>query len=284
MLQQKEYKAGDKVELILDENLANQLNCLAKLDMDDDVQIAGLIFVSNEYDKISKLTGNRDVVPRNIEKKKELISKHGFKTTNPIIVDMSGAIIDGQHRKEASKELDVPFKFMIDTDTTDALQTAIVFNTSTLNWNMQNFVDAYAQNGNDNYVKLLQLQEELEENILTVLLLYHTDMTANYSAAIKEGRFTYNTDKADRAREIYLEWQQLIDATEKNAYKQIVKGIPFLRAYLFMRKQENFVFDNLLYQFNKMYYTELNPRDVKESIFDVYNFKRRNRLEYKKKR
>lgn len=72
MLQQKEYKSGDKVELILDENLANQLNCLAKLDMDDDVQIAGLIFVSNEYDKISKLTGNRDVVPRNIEKKKRI--------------------------------------------------------------------------------------------------------------------------------------------------------------------------------------------------------------------
>ena len=61
---------------------------------------------------------------------------------------------------------------MVDTDSTDALQTAIVFNTSTLNWNLNNFIDAYAKNGNQEYVKLLELQEEFQLNMGKTLTLY----------------------------------------------------------------------------------------------------------------
>lgn len=282
MLKQKEYKAGDKVEITLDDNLATQLNCLIKLDMHEDIQIAGLIFVSNEYDKISKLTGNRDIVPRNVIKKKELIEKHGFKTVNPIIIDIDGAIIDGQHRKEASKELDVPFKFMVDTDSKDPLQTAIVFNTSTMNWSIKNFIDAYAQNGNDNYTKLLKLQEEFQLDITKTLLLYFShDFGATHNGLLKSGEFIYKEEKEKEARILFNEWQQIIDATLITSFKTVVKSERFLRSYMSIRKQKKFDFNILLEQFKQIRYTCLDPRNMKESLYDVYNYKRRNKLVYR---
>lgn len=281
MLKQKEYKAGDKVEITLDDNLATQLNCLAKLDMHEDIQIAGLIFVSNEYDKISKLTGNRDIVARNVAKKKELIDKHGFKTVNPIIVDVDGAIIDGQHRKEASKELDVPFKFMVDTDSKDPLQTAIVFNTSTMNWSIKNFIDAYAQNGNDNYVKLLNLQEELQLDMVKTLIIYNGSMGSPFYKNLREGSFVYKQEKEELARIVYNEWQQIVDTTLIPSYKTIVKSQPFLKEFILMRKQNKFNFNVLLEQFKSIRYTYLDPRNIKESLYDVYNYKRRNKLVYR---
>lgn len=250
--------------------------------MHDDIQIAGLIFVSNEYDKISKLTGNRDVVARNVEKKKKLIEEHGFKTTNPIIVDMEGAIIDGQHRKEAAKELDVPFNFMVDTDSDNALQTAIVFNTSTMNWTIQNFIDAYAQNGNENYAQLLKLQKEFDIDMSKTLILYFAhEIGTPYHTPLKNGTFVFKEEKATQARVIYNEWQQIIDATLVPGYKNIVKTNNFLGAFISMRRQEKFEFNVLLDQFTQLRYTYLDPRHLKESLYDVYNYKRRKKLAYR---
>lgn len=285
MLKQKEYKAGDKCEITLDENLAQQLNCLSKLEMHEDIQIAGLIFISNEYDKISKLTGNRNIVPKNVEKKKELIEKNGFKTVNPIIVDINGAIIDGQHRKEAAKELNVPFKFMVDVDSENPLQTAIIFNTSTLNWSIKNFIDAYAQSGNENYIKLLKLQEELSLDITKTLLLYFAqDFGAAQSSLLKAGEFTYKEEKEKEAYVIFDEWEKIIDATLIPSFKSIVKSERFLRAYMSIRKHNKFDFNVLLEQFKQIRYTYLDPRNIKESLHDVYNYKRRNKLVYKELR
>ena len=113
------------------------------------------------------------------------------------------------------------------------------------------------------------------------LTLYYAGVWTNRNDKIKNGKFAYTQDRVNQAREIYNEWQQLIEATLIPGFKTIVKSEQFLRQYVLMRKQSKFEFDVLLDQFKQIRYTHLDPRNIKDSLYDVYNYKRRNKLVYK---
>lgn len=275
------YKAGQKIEIKLTKEMAKQLNTLEEVNFTPkDFKIAGLVFESEEYDKLKKLTGNREINDKNVLQKMSLIEKNGFKTTDPIILDTEGKIIDGQHRREAAIELKVPFKFTVDTESKNSLETTIEMNNSSKAWNLDDYVNAYALNGNDNYRKLLALKNELDVNLTKTLVLYAGYMVGNETqAAIKNGNFEYNEIKATRAKLFLNEIKQLQDVILNTHYKKMLNSQTFMSAYVKLRRKENFKFNILKSQFEKLRYSNLNPRNMQESLVESYNMQRKtNRI------
>lgn len=275
------YKTGQKIEIKLTKEMAKQLNTLEKVGFTHkDFKIAGLVFESEEYDKLKKLTGNREINNKNVLQKMELIEKNGFKTTDPIVLDGEGKIIDGQHRREAAIELKTPFKFTVDTESTNSLETTIEMNNSSKAWTIDDYVNAYALNGNDNYRKLLALKNELDLNMTKTLVLYCGYMIGNETqASIKNGNFEFNEIKATRAKLYLNEIKQLQDVILNTNYKRMVGSQSFMSAYVKVRRNENFKFDILKSQFEKLRYSNLNPKNMQESLVEAYNIQRKtNRI------
>lgn len=287
MTKQKKYKTGEKYTITLNREMASQLNALQDLGFtEENCILTSLIFQTAEYDKVNKLLGNRIVNDKNVKDKKKLLEKEGFKSTNPVIVNINGEIIDGQHRRQAAEELEIPYKFIIDPSLTEknSLKTTIELNNSNKPWGVNDYVNAYCEIGNKNYIKLKELSEELELNITRTLMLYTgSKPSAMYNNnTIFKGKFVYDEKKAKEARKIKNELDILYNATINPAYKTIVKSEGFYKAYLEVRRNSNFKFKIMREQFEKMRYTILDNRELAKTIVETYNYKRQEatKIEY----
>lgn len=276
------YKAGEKCEIILSEEMAKQLNILHELGFTPkNCKLAAFTFESDEYDLLIKLLGNRTVSNKNVENKKKLLDKNGFKSTNPVIVNIEGQMIDGQHRRLAAEQLGMPFKFTIDVDIQpeESLQTTIELNNSGKPWTTTDYINAFSENGNEEYQKLSAILEELGVGFNRGLILYHTSIISKESRDnIKAGKFKYDEKRAEIARMRKKELDTLTSLVNQR-YKKLIESEPFYRAYFELTRQENFKYRILREQFEKMRYTDLDRRNLFESLVSVYNIQRRvNRI------
>lgn len=278
------YKAGEKCEIILSQEMADQLNKIQELGFTPkNCKLAAFVFESDEYDLLTKLLGNRTIAPKNVENKKTLLEKNGFKSSNPVIVNANGQIIDGQHRRLAAEDLGIKYKFTIDTSIIpeESLQTTIELNNSGKPWATLDYINAYAENGNEEYKKLLSLCEELNLNVSKTLILYlGAKANSDFQKSIAKGKFKFDEDRAKTARERKSELDQLSELVSQR-YKKLVESQPFYSAYLELTRKENFKFKVLKEQFNKMRYTVLDRRNLSETLVETYNLQRRtNRVSY----
>ena len=278
------YKKGEKCEIILSEEMAKQLNVLHELGFTpENCKLASFTFESKQYDLLTKLLGNRVVAPKNVENKKELLEKNGFKSTNPVIINQKGQMIDGQHRRLAAEELNMPFKFTIDVavKAEESLQATIELNNSGKPWVTLDYINAYAENGNEEYEKLLALCEELDLNMSKTLILYLGAKANNeFQKSIAKGVFKFDKNKAQLARNRKKELDLLSDLVTQR-YKKLVESQPFYCAYLELSRKENFKFKVLKEQFDKMRYTVLDRKNLMETLIETYNMQRRtNRISY----
>ena len=276
------YKKGEKCEIILSEEMAKQLNVLHELGFTpENCKLASFTFESKQYDLLTKLLGNRVVAPKNVENKKELLEKNGFKSTNPVIINQKGQMIDGQHRRLAAEELNMPFKFTIDVavKAEESLQATIELNNSGKPWVTLDYINAYAENGNEEYEKLLALCEELDLNMSKTLILYLGAKANNeFQKSIAKGVFKFDENKAQLARNRKKELDLLSDLVTQR-YKKLVESQPFYCAYLELSRKENFKFKVLKEQFDKMRYTVLDRKNLMETLIETYNMQRRtNRI------
>lgn len=286
-LENKIYKAGDKVEITLNAEMAQQLNVVIGAGFtEENCLLTSFTFKTREYSKLNKLAGNRTIKKTNIKAKKDLLSKNGFKSSNPVIINNNAEIIDGQHRRLAAQELGIPYKFTVDTDLTaeNSLQATIELNNSGKPWGIVDYANAYAEIGNENYTKILELADELETNLSRVLMLYlDTKPSSQYTKDIfNKGRFVFKEKLAKEARMKKKELDIIAEATTNPTYKTITRGEGFWKAYLEIRRAENFKFKIIKEQFEKMRYTFLDPRELPRTLVQTYNYKRQanTQIEY----
>lgn len=279
MTEKKVYKQGEQYKITLTEEMANQLNVLEKLGLtQDNTKLASLTFETKEYEKLDKLAGNRTIKRQNVKAKKVLLQDKGFKSTNPVVVNNRGEIIDGQHRRLAAQELEIPYKFTVDTslDAENSLEATIELNNSGKPWGIEDYVHAYAEVGNDNYQKLLDLKDELETTLSRTLLLYlgHKPSSAYSKQTINVGKFKFTETRAKDARRRAKELSILLNAVDNPTYKVIVKSEGFYKAYLELSRAKGFKFKIIREQFEKMRYTFLDPRELPRTLVETYNYKR----------
>ena len=122
----------------------------------------GKKYVSTEYDKFKTLPGNRPVEEHRVKKLMESLSKNGYRESQPVIINKLGQKVDGQARIEACKRLGIPFVYEIDPDA-GILECISINNTSTC-WKMQNYVEAYVENGYEPYSYLQLLLKEFSKD------------------------------------------------------------------------------------------------------------------------
>lgn len=132
------------------------------------------IFISHEYDKFKKIVNNRAVDDALVNKIVSSIKRSNDLRYKPIDVNENMEVLDGQHRLEASKRLNLPVYYQIIQDNDEGYM--VRHNTATKNWTAMDFLNYFAEQGNPHYMKLREFMSyyDLTLNAAMVWLKGHT--------------------------------------------------------------------------------------------------------------
>lgn len=166
---------------------------------------AAVVYMTMDYNQFKRLVGNRDVTIRRKNRIKESIRNFGY-ILNPIVVNENMEIIDGQGRFEALRDLALPVYYVIADGA--GVKECVAMNINMSNWKVIDYVNSYAELGNENYIRYKKLIEEHED--LTVDEVYglikNKIVTTGYgSREIKDGELYFTEDRLSQVS-IVAEW------------------------------------------------------------------------------
>jgi len=137
-------------------------------------------------DKLEQFTfypGNRSIQPTHVANLVKNIREKNLLAYNPIIVDDSGQIIDGQHRFVAASRLGVGIYYVVASDLT--LNDVIALNDTAKVWRFTDYMESYILAGKEDYKTLKHFAEKYR--------LSYSNALAMLASAGREGNTQFVT-------------------------------------------------------------------------------------------
>lgn len=116
-----------------------------------------MIQKTKNYEMFTILEKNRTVAPKRIKSMVKSITENGYFMSRPIIVSPSMAIIDGQSRFLALKQLEMEIPYCIET--ADPIQMMFTLNKNQVQWQFKDYVLSHAKGGSEFYKKIIEVSE-----------------------------------------------------------------------------------------------------------------------------
>lgn len=193
------------------------------------------ILKTKDYNQFKKIIGNRQLIPSHIKNLQESFSKQNLSQYIPAIVNEKNELIDGQHRLERAKAMNDWFYYIVVKETD--IKTIQLLNTSK-NWSLYNYINSYAERGNENYQKLIRLIKWSNLPIWIIIKKIVKTYTS-YSVLTKqakEGKLIIDDKKIDHFKKLvsllfqirrYVEGTTLWKAEKLvNAFDYLIKKHP----------------------------------------------------------
>ena len=223
---------------------------------------------SMNYDMFKHVKGNRAVMPAHVDKIVESIMDAGMLMV-PILVNARGEIIDGQHRFEALKRLEMPILYVVGKKY--GIDEIKILNTNQKNWGIMDYIKSWAEKGNKDYRDFVAFMEiyKFPVNPSYAMLTGKAGTIGAVSrTAIKTGSFSIE-DKEDAMRvaqslEFLIENHQWL----RNKEKFVLSMIDIIEVKDFDADRMRFIIDNrgdqLLHHIDSF-------RNCKVKLQDLYN-------------
>lgn len=112
-----------------------------------------MIQKTKDYDQFEFMLGNREVSDSLVRKLEASILKNNLLAYNPILVNEKNEIIDGQHRLIAAQNIDVEIYYRV-VDGHASIAEVMLLNANQRGWKLMDYIDSYANMGNENYTVL----------------------------------------------------------------------------------------------------------------------------------
>jgi hypothetical protein len=233
------------------------------------------IFVTRNYEMFKFRKDNRELRHYHITDLMKSMKERGWIKGSYVVINEKNEIIDGQHRFESGRRLNLPIMFTIEKGTNfDDIQD---LNQLQVNWSKGEHINGWVKKGNPSYVILEQFQKDYSEFKLTEQLM----VLGNTTIPIKKGDFTsgkFVVKSLKIGSELLNKLRQLKPYFENHYYKSV-----FVRSMLTMiiNKKDKFDFDEFLHKV-QLRPTMLVQCGTKEQYYEVieniYNFKRSNKV------
>ena len=167
-----------------------------------------IINLTRNYEKFKMLKGNRSTSPARIKKIQTSIMNVGY-ITSPILVNENMEIIDGQGRFEALKGLKLPIEYIIQPGI--SLKECQAMNIYQSNWKLIDYINSYAEVGNQNYIRLKNLLEEYSFNKSAHMLAsackgatkFSTKLIMDGNIELTEEEYKFGKEGLELIKELY---------------------------------------------------------------------------------
>lgn len=220
---------------------------------------------TQDYDQFSFFNANRETNRGHVEAIKRAFEEKGnFTSKQPILVNESYQIIDGQHRFIACKEMNVPIHFTMQPGLTvsDARSMNILHRT----WRLEDYARSYAESGDRNYQQFLGLADDYDFSYSVLMTFAIGQEERGTFSDFRNGEFVFSDVAAARARlDKYSEAAEVTGNKDKNlayAYLKVI-DVPGFDQRRMVRKLTR-VGDQLLRRY-------ANPTEYQRALEEVYN-------------
>lgn len=224
------------------------------------------VFETREYDQFSIIPGNRPVNRDHVDRIKKSMEKNYM--FEPIKVNKTGGIVDGQHRHTAAKELGLPLRYYVDSKATT--KDVAEMNHLTKKWSHTDFAQAYSKQGNDNYQKYESFRAvfpEFSHSLVISLLSYKADRTIAAEKLFGAGLFeVVNYDHAIQFAETLRKIGNHFPGYNKRA---------FVFAVLKVSQTPGFKFETLIHKISmksNLLKDYSQTSDYIQALEEVYNY------------
>lgn len=230
---------------------------------------------TSDYGKFKLLLGNRHIRKSKIKHIAESIKEYGWRK-QPILVNDKYEIIDGQHRFEALKSLNMPIEYVMDAKA--SLAECQALNMFQSNWTVEDYINSYAENGQADYINFRNLCKSFPKIGMNAVLYSISEAAQSSKSIVTNGGLICSLEQYSAASDKLAYLNDLIPYINK------VRGrIDYLSiAILFVVKHEP---DCKLDRFKKVittYYSDITPvGDVRSALLQLerlYNYKCKSKL------
>jgi ParB/Sulfiredoxin domain len=142
------------------------------------------VFSTKDYYQFSVLKGNRKINKFHLDRLKRSILEQQLIV--PIVVNAQLEIIDGQHRFEICKELNLPVYFI--KNDSYGLREVQRINSNFSVWKTDDYVDAYASEGNEEYIYFSEFRKKYALQPRTCLILLTGRQSTRYMDNLEMGQ------------------------------------------------------------------------------------------------
>lgn len=204
---------------------------------------------TNDFELFKFRQDNRVISASHVKKLINSIKKQNLLSLSPIIVNSNFEVVDGQHRLEAARELNIDIYYLIDDEFSS--ESMIILNTNQKKWTANDYLKYWVDHGNDHYIKFENTSKKHNWRYFTTLSIlscYSKETVEKF----KKGEFIYpEDDETKKFVDFYLKFQSIcIEKKTKpswiitgNRLIEAVKRLfkcPFLNSELLLTKLENF--------------------------------------------
>ncbi len=148
----------------------------------------GKVYETKDYDRFVVYDWNREIQKTTLNKIHKSVVEHGWRV-EPIIVNETYGIIDGQHRYTYAKEHDLPVYYIVVNGLTK--EDCQIMNSVRTSWSQSDYIRFYAVQGNQNYSNLMLLDSIYNDFNLGIIIYAINGMSAGGGSTkkISEGNF-----------------------------------------------------------------------------------------------
>ena len=186
--------------------------------------------VTNNYSKFNNILGNRNLRDHNCLKLLQSIQKKYLLI--PIMCNEKYEIIDGQHRFEVCRHLNLPiYYYIVPNYNIEEVKTA---NLISCNWNLDDYMNLFTSVGKSDYINFKELK--IDNNISVKLLLDLCGIFKEINMRKMELDFKNGDFKLDNGMNIYNFLNAL---NEFKSFKEC-RSATFIRAFVKLYTYEKY--------------------------------------------
>jgi hypothetical protein len=230
------------------------------------------IFSTKEYTKFKLIKTNRVIKNPKIKKLVKSMTENGWLPGSYVVVNSKWEIIDGQHRILAGMQCNLPIVYTMERKADDKVMRGL--NTGGDNWQMNDHLHGFVEDGNEHYTKLDNLMKAFPELKITECLMLCKNMyTSVPRGTFENGEFTTKNMVTAHT------WGEYIMRLKPFA-KFFNTGI-FVRALLCCLTKEGFDFNDFVrkIELRPTSLVKCGTREQYIELFEsIYNYRRSDKI------
>ena len=227
------------------------------------------VYTTKDYMLFKHIEGNRNKNLLHINRLKKSIEKNYLFTV--VIVNEKYEIIDGQHRFDVIKELNLPLNYIVCEGY--GLNEVHILNQNSKTWTSDDYLDGYCKLGYPDYIKYREFKESYGIGHYETMWLLNGSQLHKPTEVFFSGKFKVKKydDACKKVEKIML----------VSTYYDGWKRRSFFLALLQLLKNKNFEYTEFLQKL-KLQPTSLVDCSTSNQyltlIEEIYNYRRRNKV------
>ena len=236
---------------------------------------------TKDYSIFKRMSGNRPIDRFHLKRLKNSIQSDNQLFLHPIIVNKDFYLIDGQHRLEVARQLDLEVYYIQSSHISD--MHLIQCNVNQKSWEIENYIDYFSKKENSpDYLKLKEVLIATGLRPKAMLTLVLGSVNVKILNFLKTGKFKFpKSDNLDDIMAFYFHFSNYVKDKRLKPYSMFTNH-SFTRALRWLFNTTGFDEETFFKKLDMRWF-DLKPQSGAEEwyslLISIYNFKSQVKLE-----